>query len=325
VGIAPLMVSAGRMYGVSIRWLEFIYNDHTPRFDFIVAGGQPAVYQAFWDCLLEQRGIWDLLRLCQLPGDSATLQEIPRLVSASGFRLGLWLPGDAPYLPMGVTWEEYLNGVIGRRGKKHRSNLRNRLKRLTQLGTVKVEEIRSIDDRFATALEEGLRIESSSWKAKIGTAICSLPDVHLFYTRFAKRAAARGWLDLHFLKLNDRRIAFDYSLLFKNKLYLLKQGYDPEFYQFSPYNQLCSMVLQDAFDRGIAEYDFLGTTEEWKLTWTGEVRRHYWLYAFPSTFRARLLHSAKFDWVPKLKKQRIYQTLMNSVTGWKGTGLRAEF
>src|ERR1039458_4171160 len=36
VGIAPLMVSRQRMYGVPLRELGFIYNDHTPRFDFIV-------------------------------------------------------------------------------------------------------------------------------------------------------------------------------------------------------------------------------------------------------------------------------------------------
>src|SRR5512140_2512724 len=37
LGIAPLMISNETMYGVPIRELGFIYNDHTPRFDFIVA------------------------------------------------------------------------------------------------------------------------------------------------------------------------------------------------------------------------------------------------------------------------------------------------
>lgn len=320
VGLAPMMVSAGRMYGMRVRWLEFIYNDHTPRFDFIVDPSAEGVYDAFWRCLIEQQAFWDVLKLCQLPHGSRSLDEIPRLARASGFRLGLWSSGAAPYLPMNMSWDEYLKGV-GRRGKKHRANLRNRMNRLSEIGQAEVEELTTIN---AAALEEGLRIESSVWKAKEGTAICSQPDVHLFYTRLAHRAATRGWLSLHFLKINGKRIAFDYSLRYRNRIYLLKQGYNAEYYQFSPYNLLGATVLQKSFEQGVLEYDFLGLEEEWKMTWTGEGRPHYWLYAFPDNRRARLLHSAKFEIIPELKQRRWFVGIRDAYAALKRRGLHVE-
>ncbi len=319
IAIAPLMVSEGRMYGLKVRWLEFIYNSHTPRFDFIVARNQEEAYQAIWKSLIDQRDLWDAMRLCQLPAGSPTLDEMVRLAACSGFRMGLWPSGDSPVLPLHGSWEDYLKSV----GRKHRSNLRNRTKRLNEAGDVRMEEI-TVAREARAALEEGLRIEALAWKAKHGTAIQSTPDVHLFYARLAQRAAGRGWLRLHFLSVNQRRIAFDYSLLYNNRIFLLKPGYDPEYSQYSPYNLLCSMVIEQAFRDGVAEFDFLGVSEEWKRTWTERAQRQFWLYIFPDDVRSGLLHSAKFRLAPSLRKKRLYVALRAAVASLKGRGLSLE-
>lgn len=312
VAIAPLMVAEGRMYGIRVRWLEFIYNDHTPRFDFIVKAGRTDAYQAIWDCLLEQRELWDALRFCQLTTDSPTLQEITRLARGSNFRLGMWPSTTSPYLPINTPWETY----VGSLKSKHRSNLRNRQKRLAQLGPVQIEEMEALDPA-SLALEDGFRIEAMAWKGQGGTAICCQPDVHLFYTRFARRAAQQGWLRLHFLKAEDKRIAFDYSLAYNNRLYLLKPGYDPQYSQYSPYNLLLYEVLQDAFRRGMSEFDFLGNDDEWKHQWAPARRQHVWLYAFSDQLRGRVLHSTKFDLIPRLQKQRFYTNVRDKVLAWR--------
>src|SRR5262245_49619244 len=55
IALAPLMVSEGRMYGVRVRFLEFIYNAHTPRFDFIVTRDHDQVCRTIWQTLRDQR------------------------------------------------------------------------------------------------------------------------------------------------------------------------------------------------------------------------------------------------------------------------------
>jgi hypothetical protein len=73
-----------------------------------------------------------------------------------------------------------------------------------------------------------------------GTAIACDPDITRFYVTYALRAADRGWLRLHFLRAGSARVAFDYSLSFANRIFLLKLGYDPAFAPFSPSNLLLS-------------------------------------------------------------------------------------
>ncbi len=299
VAIAPMMLSKERIYGLNVRLLEFIYNKYTERFDFIVARHAPEAYRQIWRSVVSQRHLWDVIRLCQLPPGSRTLEEIPKLASEDGFLTGLWHSGDVPYLRLAGSWDSYFQSLRSKR----RSNLRRRLKGLKRLGPVAHEVVRS-GDRLETDLEEGMRIEAASWKGDEGTAICCSPEVREFYKRMAEIAAQRGWLLLDFLTLNGRRIAFDYCLCFGGKQYLLKTSYDPLFASYSPYHLLFSMVLQRAFEAGLEEFDFLGINDAWKLEWASEVSPHQWLYVFPHAFRARLIYRVKFGIVPWLKGLR---------------------
>jgi CelD/BcsL family acetyltransferase involved in cellulose biosynthesis len=305
IGIAPLMLSRARMYGLDLRCLQSIHNDHTPRADFIVAGGHQDAYSAFWRYLRGVGTSWDVLQLSQLPAGSDTLQLLPQMAQRDGFLWGFWRSTDSPYLLIHDTWDSYLRRLTSR----HRRNLRNRLRRLGQLGDVSLRSVSSLDDDGHAVLEEGLRIEAAAWKGRAGTAIGSRPELRQFYTRLAHRSAARDWLRLNFLTVAGHPIAFGYFLHYKRKLYLLKPGYDPEYAPYSPCNLLCYMVLREAFESGLAEYDFLGDDDDWKRQWTGERRPHYWLFVFPDHLRGRLLHYIKFRLLPWLRQRGVYQRL----------------
>ena len=297
VGIAPLMICREPMYGLRVRRLQLIANVHTQRSDFIVGRWKDRVYPAIWECLASQRALWDVLVLPQLPVGSPTLDRLPALAVRSGFRVGTWRGPDSPRLRLTGTWDDYFNGL----DRKHRSNLRNRLKRLSALGPVAMEVVTD-GPALLPALEEGLRIEAAAWKGQAGTAIGCHAELRRFYGGFAARAAAAGWLRLHFLTVGGRRIAFGYWLCYQKKLYLLKPGYDPEYARYSPFNLLCSMVLREAFASGIRVHDFLGASDTWKRDWTPEAKAHFWLFVFGGGPRARLLRVAKFRVVPQVKR-----------------------
>jgi len=277
-----------------------------------VAGERADVYHAFWTYLRGQKATWDVLQLSQLPAGSATLELIPQVAKQDGFLWGLWRSTDSPYLPIqDDRWDAYLKRLTSR----HRRNLRNRLKRLGQLGDVALQRVSSLDDGGQEALAKGLRIEAAAWKGQAGTAIASRPELRQFYTRLAQKSAEREWLRLHFLTVGDRPIAFGYFLHYKRKLYLLKPGYDPEFAAYSPCNLLCYLVLHEAFQSGLVEYDFLGDDDEWKRQWTGARRPHYWLFVFPDGPRARLLHYVKFQLLPWLRQKNLHPWVRGSASG----------
>ena len=57
--------------------------------------------------------------------------------------------------------------------------------------------------------------------------------------------------------------------------------------------------------RQLAEYDFLGVNEEWKMDWTEAARGHRWLFLFRSAIRPRTLRYLKFTLMPKVKPRLV--------------------
>lgn len=296
VAVAPMMRSRLSMYGLRCNALVSMYNPHTPRFDFIIAAeSDEAVIQTMiWrelsssDC--------DMVVLQQIPQTSGTLAAIERLAQNDEWFMGCWTAPPSPYIPLGCTHTE----LLGRLKGGYRYNLRKRYERLSKIGGIDVEVI---TDKAAAldAMKDGLRIEAAAWKGDQGTAILSAPDVTAFYMRLAERQADLGKLRLSFLRVNGKRISFSYILHGYNKLYGIKIGYDPEYHTYSPGNMLLNLILQDACEHGLDEYDFLGIDDEWKFDWTKEARRHQWLFLFPNRLRPRLLHYLKFHVLPRVK------------------------
>jgi CelD/BcsL family acetyltransferase involved in cellulose biosynthesis len=299
IAIAPLMRESTQMYGIPVRKICFLQNDHTPRTDFIVAERAADAGRAIWNALRNDRDRWDLLQLNQLPRDSATRDAFSSLAHASGGTTGIWRSGDSPYLELSGTWDTYFNGLSA----KFRSNIRNRMSRLTKLGEPTLEVLRD-GDAIRQACDDAWRLENSGWKRDAGTAITSDPAVHAFYTQLADRATRSGWLRLLFLNVGGRRIATSYGAIFQDRLFLFKTGYDPEYATCSPFKLLTYFAVRHAYEEGLTEVDFLGDSEPWKLEWTATTRGQDWLFVFSDTCRARILHSIKFEWLPELKRWR---------------------
>lgn len=304
IGIAPLMISRTAFYGLPVRELGFIYNDHTPRFDFIVLRDQAAVYDAISQHLKERRKEWDVMKLCQLVSDSPTLAEVARVWEESNYRVGLWPSTSSPYLTVSGAFDDHFASLP--RGV--RTNLKRRLKRLEEHGPVEFERV-SDPAEIDVALAEAFQMEAGTWKGAEGTAMDCRPEVKKFYTLLAHRAARNGTLYLTFLRLNGARIAFDLSVIYKDRLFKLKPGYSMEYHACSPGAQLTALTIRDAFERGLTEVDFLGDADLWKLAWTRTTRQNNWVYLFPPTILGRLLHFAKFQFIPWLKSSPFWKPL----------------
>lgn len=299
LAIAPLMTEQVQMYGVPVRKIDLLHNDHTPRTDIIVGESPHVAYDAIWKCLRDARDHWDVLQLSRLPDDSPTRLAFASLARRDGYATGTWRGDASPYLTLSGTWDSYHASLPA----KFRSNLRNRLSRLRAYGEPRLEILESVE-AVSAAMEDALRLEASGWKDETHTSIESDPSVRRFYSLLAERAASTGWLRLMFLTVGGRRIATAYASCLDGRLFLVKTGYDPAYASCAPFKLLTYLAVQRAFAEGLQEIDFLGDAEPWKLEWTSRSRVHDWLYVFPNTIRARLLHSVKFQMAPELKRWR---------------------
>lgn len=297
LAIAPLMWETAWMYGVPVRRLRLLENAHTPRADVIVAERPHESYRAIWRSLLDTSQRWDVLQLSQIHRASPTLKAFLTLATDHGHATGTWACDDAPYLSLGQTWDAYSATLT----PKFRQNLRNRWSRVSMLGQPGLEVLEG-RSAIRDACDESLSLEASGWKHANRTAIGCDPATQRFYTGLAERAADGGWLRLLFLTVNGRRIATAYSACYQGRLMFLKTGYDPEFARCSPFKTLTSLALQHAFAEGLAEVDFLGDAEPWKLEWTSTTRPHDWLFIFGRTVRGALVHQLKFRLKPAVKR-----------------------
>jgi CelD/BcsL family acetyltransferase involved in cellulose biosynthesis len=304
VALAPLMLDRGRIYGCPVRRLRGIANIYTERFDFILGDRPEDACRAIWKFLAQQASNWDMLELRQVPAGAQVTDHLLRDAFQDKFLLGQWHSTDGPYIPITQPWDAYLKSL----SKKHVSNLRGRAKGLHRLGPVHCEIVTG-GEGLERTIQEAFMLEAAAWKGQAGTAILNGPERLVFYRRLLTLAAEQGWLRLHFLTLDGKRIAVQIALLFHNKLYILKSGYDPHYAAFAPSLILCEMMLREAWNHHFSEVDFLGSSERWKLEWAKEARPHSWLFVFPNRPRTRLLHRLKFTLVPRLQNHAAYRLL----------------
>lgn len=203
----------------------------------------------------------------------------------------------SPYVDTSVSWESYEQTL----GKKLRTEIRRRRRRLEERGHLRVE-VHSGGERLDALLDEGFRIEEAAWKGSEGTAINSDKPTRDFYFAVARWGAAQGWLRLAFLRLDDSNLAFDLSLETADAHYLLKTGYDPTYRKFAPGMLMRYEMLKSAFDGGLSSYEFLGSNNPWKLEWTDKLRERMLLQAFAPSLAGRLDWAAYAHARPRAKK-----------------------
>lgn len=184
----------------------------------------------------------------------------------------------SPYVETTGVWEDYTYTL----GKKLRSELRRRRRRLTEAGRVTFQVY---DGRrgLKSLLDEGLGVEAAGWKGEANTAIASHPATRRFYVEVARWAASRGWLRLAFLRLNGHALGFDLCLEQEGVHYLLKTGFDPEYGHFAPGKLLRQEMIARAFRERVTSYELLGGEAPWKSEWTATIRPRLLVQLFRSS------------------------------------------
>jgi CelD/BcsL family acetyltransferase involved in cellulose biosynthesis len=291
VGILPLFAERRRLAGLPARVLRSLSDDHSQRFDVLLAPDEPSAAGALF-LRLRDRGGWDALELREIPEGRSGADELVAEARAAGHAVADWPAMRSPFL--------ILDGNEPG-DAKFRANLRRRKKKLAaELGAVTLERVESGD--LDLALADGLDLEAAGWKGARGTAIACDVDLRRRYHQLAHAFAARSELALYFLRAGDRRVAFHFALIEDGVYYLFKPGFDPALARFGLGHLLVDEVIRDLAARGVRELDFLGDDMPWKRDWTDRVRAHSWRYVFARTSYGRALGAWKFSFAPTIKR-----------------------
>jgi CelD/BcsL family acetyltransferase involved in cellulose biosynthesis len=298
-GLLPLVAESRRLSGAPARMLRSLSDEHSQRFDALVADEDAA--RALIAHVLRDPG-WDVIELRDAVIEPGT--GVARLAEAAreeGCAVELWPSLQSPYLPLPAT----VSGLADLGTAKFRANLKRRKRKLErEVGPVLSECLRGGGDahELAAAIEDALRLEAAGWKGAAGTAIACDEALVQRYRTLATAFARRGELALYFLVVDGVRRAFKLGIVDDGVCYLFKTGYDPALASYGPGYLLVESMLHDLIRRGVQTLDFLGDDAPWKREWTDRVRPHAWYHVFRDSWRGRALRAWKYAVLPAFRR-----------------------
>lgn len=296
VGIIPFTMVKERFFLLTTIKIEFIsmaqYADSPSNIsfalDFLINERVEEILKTVQTYLINHPEPWHFIRLNPIPGYSLT---IPLLFK---FAKELKLPYRCKEIyanisiPIKISWEEYFS-QLSKNFRKHLSYTSRTLSKMTKLNY----QILTTEAEMKQFYPVILDIERRSWKWNLGISINSI-SLNDFYYRFGQIAGKKGWLQLWLLQVDNKYIAYNYNLVFKNNILNLKKSYDCEYKMYSPGNLLLARAIEHSFQSGKISFNMLWGSENEKKCWNPENESHYEIFIFKNNLYARMLYFLYF-------------------------------
>lgn len=236
-----------------IRVTGFMGGVHSALADVLLAAGEPEETAA---AVVARAAATkhDLVDLFGLPGDS-------RLARLAGDRLKTVERVEAPVLDLTPGWEAVYRSKTD---SKKRNLHKRRRRQLSELGGVEVVRARTVDELDA-ALDDAFTLHTLRWAGR--------PDGSGFATATGRRwnrealhaLAAEDLARIVLLRVDGRPAAFHYFLVFENRMYVYRLGFDPALARYSPGLVNTLDALEWAGEEGVERVEYLGGGERYKL------------------------------------------------------------
>jgi CelD/BcsL family acetyltransferase involved in cellulose biosynthesis len=124
----------------------------------------------------------------------------------------------------------------------------------------------------AAALPTLWQLHRARWALSGGSR--ALPDtaVEQFHYESARALARLGWVRIYVLHADGRPRAALYGFERGGRLSYYQMGTDPDWRKRSVGTVILCAALEDAFERGLGEFDFLRGNEQYKMLFSGLTR-----------------------------------------------------
>ena len=298
VGIAPLAVTTViSKAGLRLRKLAFIGDGLTDYQDLLMAEDKrQEVLYALFEFIFNAKQEWDAIHFRNMRGDSPNLPILRNIFGDTPFRFVERINIRSPYISIDCKWSDYYNTL----GKNMKSDIKRRLNGLARAGKAEFVRLHELDD-VAQILNIIKSIHVKCRQSKGGISWYTNGRRFELASLILRQFSNRKWLDLVFLKLNDRIIAYYLGFIYNSIVHFWNTGFDPEYSHVSPGKLLLHYWIKDSFEKGYKQFDFMVGEEPYKFQWTSLVRPNYELFLFRNTARSSLL-KCYYDYKPVLKK-----------------------
>ncbi|MBI2400019.1 MAG: GNAT family N-acetyltransferase, partial [Deltaproteobacteria bacterium] len=279
----PLAMGKGGFLGG--RVLTFcasseLYSDHL---DMISSRQDSlACLETLWDFLKGDGLSWESLVISTVSSESALFRH------ASDFEEMAWEVREksaAPYIDLSAGFDAYMSAFNG----KHRYTLKKKARRLSEQGfSYAACAPGEIEAGVAGLFElHRLRAVSKGIDSTFnGEKLLSL------HKAASMSLSGKGRLWLRFLQRDGTKIAAFYGFELGGRLFYYQFGIDPHWEPWSPGTVLMYNVIEEAFSKGLHEFDFLRGDEAYKSDWANKRRTLYSMKSYRKSIRGNLSRTA---------------------------------
>ena len=238
--------------------------------DFIILPGrEEEVFRSL--AVLLNENSWEYIELNSISELSPAAAFFPMAMESYGFRVIREVEETVVNLHLPSTWEDFLE----RLSAKERHELRRKIRRIEREGPcewTRITDFHSVEEKIGLFLD--LHRKSRRDKSEFMSA-----KMESYFRDLGKGLLAKGWLDLSFLKFQEKEIAAFFSFDFGDTKYVYNSGYDPLFSWYSPGIVLSAFCIRGAIEKGLKGFNFLRGREDYKYHLGGREEINYRLRA----------------------------------------------
>jgi CelD/BcsL family acetyltransferase involved in cellulose biosynthesis len=302
VAVLPLIERTIGPVRLGLRWVRSAGNLHFPIIDVISNHEDPRqLSRELWNVLRASQD-WDVLQIDITPrgGIADQVRDAAEKDGALVHTHDLHL--EAPYLEIPDT--STLDDIVARQRSSLRQNLRRGLRRLRDLGEVRIVAAGGDGNHeyLAETYQQFVDLEHRSPKGAAGDSIKADHVVRGFYERLLDDPVTRNMLRVHILTCNGDPVAGSLGMASGTTMYGMRISYSDVYRACSPGHLLILYLLQSLGEEGFQRLDLGRGNTEYKRAWTTMTTPQGYIFIFNKGLRGRFAHTAMFVVGPKVKE-----------------------
>ena len=255
LGIAPLMYSVHKMFGLRMGKIEFVGTPHSDYNDFILIDKEEDCIKLFINYLNNIPEKWSCIDLADIPENSKSLPTLGKMSK------NIKLIHKCPYASLPKSCEIFFNNLK----RKHRKNLSRNLRRISN--GFKVDFVDYSEIQPCEGMNMLFDLHQKRWTSRGFTGAFADQRFRNFHVEIARSFSQKGQLGLFVLKLSDKPAAVLYGFKYMSKYYAYLTGFNPKYFAYSPGNLLFLHAINNCIKEGLDEFDFLRGAESYKDRW----------------------------------------------------------
>ncbi len=263
--LAPMCTeNAGNRSWLRLMGSKGACGDHL---DFLYIDSDKSL-TAITDDILTDSGRLHGIVLGDVDTNSASLRHIHRLAINRNWSLIRQQETAVPFLSLPQSFDRYVAGL----SSNMRYHIRRRIREFSRLKQSVIKTI-SGTNAIDEILEEFFHLHRLRWERDDQSGNFQNEQRRGFLIDFCKDAAARGWLRLHAMQVNDKTLGILIAFHWKKQAYYYQMGWDPAGPIKSPGVILLATAIESAINEGLDRFDFMRGEEAYKSRWSQEVVR----------------------------------------------------